>query len=45
MSGRRGFVPPDLADATVLDADRNPVRLGDLWKDHTTVLAFVRHFG
>lgn len=35
----------DLAAATVLDERGSPVRLGDLWKDRTTVLVFVRHFG
>ncbi len=34
-----------LAKMTVLDADRNVVQLGALWRDRTAVLAFVRHFG
>jgi hypothetical protein len=35
----------DLASLTVLDADRQPVTLGSLWRDRIVVLAFVRHFG
>jgi hypothetical protein len=35
----------DLATMTVLDARGEPVVLGSLWRDHTAVLAFVRHFG
>jgi hypothetical protein len=34
-----------LHDVTVLDPDGQPVRLGDLWRERTVVLAFVRHFG
>lgn len=35
----------DLAPMTVLDADRNAIPLGTLWRDRIAVLAFVRHFG
>ena len=34
-----------LGSMTVLDADRNAIRLDTLWRDQTAVLAFVRHFG
>ena len=34
-----------LADLTVLDLESKPVRFGDLWKDRTAVIVFVRHFG
>lgn len=34
-----------LASIDVLDPEDNPVRLGDLWQDTTTVLVFIRHFG
>jgi len=29
----------------VLDPDGQAVRLGDMWRDQTVVLAFIRHFG
>lgn len=35
----------DLAAMTVLDADRRPVPLGELWRDRTAVIVFLRHFG
>jgi hypothetical protein len=35
----------DLAEMTVLDAARQPIVLGTLWKDKPAVLSFVRHFG
>jgi hypothetical protein len=35
----------ELAASSVLDEHGQPVRLGDLWKDRTAVLVFVRHFG
>jgi hypothetical protein len=38
-------VPSDLADARILNEQGEPIRLGDLWRDRTVVLAFVRHFG
>jgi len=34
-----------LADVSVLDPDGPSVRLGDLWREQTVVLAFIRHFG
>ena len=34
-----------LADVSVLDPDGRSVRLGDLWREQTVVLAFIRHFG
>ena len=35
----------DLATLTVLDADGRTIELGSLWRDHTAVLVFLRHFG
>jgi hypothetical protein len=35
----------DLAKLTVLDENGKTVEVGSLWKDHTAVLVFVRHFG
>jgi hypothetical protein len=34
-----------LAECIVKDEKGADVRVGDLWKDRTVVLAFVRHFG
>lgn len=34
-----------LAGTHVLDTDGGAVRLGDLWRERTVVLVFVRHFG
>ena len=34
-----------LEDIEVLDPNGNAVRLGDLWRQQTVVLAFIRHFG
>ncbi len=34
-----------LKNIEVLDPEEHPVRLGDLWRAHTVVLAFIRHFG
>ena len=34
-----------LEKISVLDPEGTPVRLGDLWRDQTIVLAFIRHFG
>ena len=34
-----------LENINVLDPDGQVVRLGDLWRDQTVVLAFIRHFG
>jgi hypothetical protein len=38
-------VPADLADSRILNEKEESVRLGDVWRDRTVVLAFVRHFG
>jgi len=35
----------DLAKLTVLDEQGNRVELGSLWRERTTVLVFIRHFG
>ena len=35
----------ELGRLDVLDTDGREVRLGDLWKDRTVVLVFIRHFG
>ena len=35
----------DLAKMTVLDAHKQAVELGSLWRDKPAVLVFVRHFG
>ena len=35
----------ELSDATVLDLEGRPFRLGTLWSDRPAVVAFVRHFG
>ena len=35
----------DLATLTVLDQAGKSVEIGTLWRDHTAVLVFVRHFG
>jgi hypothetical protein len=35
----------DLAKLTVVDEQGQPVELGNLWRDHTVALVFVRHFG
>ena len=37
--------PEDLANAEVVDESGNTVRVADLWRDRTTVIHFVRHFG
>lgn len=34
-----------LADTVVIDPDENEVRLGDLWREKTQVILFLRHFG
>jgi hypothetical protein len=34
-----------LSDVSVLDPDGQSERLGDLWREQTVVLAFIRHFG
>jgi prostamide/prostaglandin F2alpha synthase len=38
-------IPETLGESVVLDETGQPVLLGDLWKDRTVVLAFVRQFG
>lgn len=35
----------DLATMTVLDAQKQAIPLGTLWRDKPAVLVFVRHFG
>jgi hypothetical protein len=34
-----------LADVTALDLTGATVRVGDLWRERTAVLVFVRHYG
>jgi hypothetical protein len=34
-----------LENIGVLDPTGETVRLGELWRDQTVVLAFIRHFG
>ncbi len=34
-----------LENISVLDPEGREVRLGDLWREQTVVLAFIRHFG
>jgi hypothetical protein len=38
-------VAKPLADVSVLDPEGRSVRLRDLWREQTIVLAFIRHFG
>jgi hypothetical protein len=38
-------VDADAAKATVLDLDGKAHELRELWKDGTTVLVWLRHFG
>jgi hypothetical protein len=38
-------VAKKLENIRVLDTDGQAVRLGDLWRHQTIVLAFIRHFG
>ena len=33
-----------LADLSIFDLDGNPVRVGEVWKEQTAVVAFIRHF-
>lgn len=35
----------DLGSLTVLDERGSPHPLAELWRDHTAVIALVRHFG
>jgi hypothetical protein len=34
-----------LSGTSLLDANGEPHRLGDLWRDRPIVLVFLRHFG
>ena len=34
-----------LENISVLDPTGQALRLGDLWREQTVVLAFIRHFG
>jgi hypothetical protein len=45
MEAANGAMVPRLADCVVKDEQGADVRLGDLWKERTIVLCFVRHFG
>ncbi len=38
-------VDPKLAEIEVTDVDGQKVRLGDLWRKHTALLVWLRHFG
>jgi hypothetical protein len=38
-------VPSELSAIELTDETGAKVRLGDLWREKTVVLAFVRHFG
>jgi len=38
-------VAENLENINVLDPGGREVRLGDLWREQTIVLAFIRHFG
>ena len=38
-------VQPDAAKATVVDLEGGVDELQELWRDKTTVLVFLRHFG
>lgn len=44
-SATRTDVGRRLAGVEVLDGEGTPMKLGDLWRDETAVLVFVRHFG
>ena len=34
-----------LADIVLPDHEGNPVRLGDLWRERTVALVWLRHYG
>ncbi len=34
-----------LGSVEVLDTEGRPRRLGELWRERTVVLVFIRHFG
>lgn len=38
-------VAKNLQDIHVLDPEGASLRLGDLWRERSVVLAFIRHFG
>lgn len=38
-------VAKNLSRVEVLDLDGQPLRLGTVWQDQTTVLVFIRHYG
>ena len=38
-------VARSLENISVLDPDGRDACLGDLWREQTVVLAFIRHFG
>lgn len=38
-------VPDEAARAVIRDLDGHEHELGELWKDRTVVLVFLRHFG
>ena len=37
-------IDPELADIRLKEADGGDVRLGDVWADQTTVVAWLRHY-
>lgn len=43
--GRMTHLPDDLASLTVLDLDGRSLPLGELWRDRTAVVVFLRHYG
>jgi hypothetical protein len=45
MNAANTEVSHALSECTVLDEHGQPHRLGDLWRERSVVLAFVRHFG
>lgn len=45
MTNAKASIVPQLADCVVRDENEREVRLGDLWREKTIVLCFVRHFG
>jgi hypothetical protein len=38
-------ISPELANASVIDEQKNPHVLKDEWREKTAVVAWVRHFG
>ena len=45
MAQATELVDVPLSEAPILDLEGRAVPLSSLWRDHTVVLAFVRHFG